>query len=387
MADELASLITSIGFTQESFIVFCILAIVVVGAVVVIITSRPILDIYPYLNPSSRVRARKGRLFDEKQISEIVETNNVEEVENYLKGVPDYADVLDDYPLDKALDIQRADTYDFIARIAPKEVKDPFVVMSKKTDINNIKSLITAKEVGLTADETKELLIPSGSLYDELSSLSETESVTDIITSLDGTEYAAALEDALPDYEEKKMTLPLESALDKYYLSNLLRSSDVPADENRQIVYSYVGTQVDVDNLKLILRAKEDGLNYDDISDYILADGYQLREWKLKDLMDSPDVTNVISGLEGTKYSEALTDVVPQYNETGSVAVFERALDVYANEHAKSLASKKPLGVGPIIGYLSQKEAEIKNLKIIARAKREADFPNSKIMEMLIWVL
>ena len=384
MADELASLITSIGFTQESFIVFCILAIVVVGAVVVIITSRPILDIYPYLNPSSRVRARKGRLFDEKQISEIVETNNVEEVENYLKGVPDYADVLDDYPLDKALDIQRADTYDFIARIAPKEVKDPFVVMSKKTDINNIKSLITAKEVGLTADETKELLIPSGSLYDELSSLSETESVTDIITSLDGTEYAAALEDALPDYEEKKMTLPLESALDKYYLSNLLRSSDVPADENRQIVYSYVGTQVDVDNLKLILRAKEDGLNYDDISDYILADGYQLREWKLKDLMDSPDVTNVISGLEGTKYSEALTNVVPQYNETGSVAVFERALDVYANEHAKSLASKKPLGVGPIIGYLSQKEAEIKNLKIIARAKREADFPNSKIMEMLI---
>ena len=30
------------------------------------------------------------------------------------------------------------------------------------------------------------------------------------------------------------------------------------------------------------------------------------------------------------------------------------------------------------------KENEIKNLKIIARAKREADFPNSKIMEMLI---
>ena len=384
MADELASLITALGLTQEVFIVFVILAVIIIGAVVVIITSRPILDIYPYLNPSSRVRARKGRLFDEKQMSEIVESNNVEEVENYLKGVPEYADVLDDYPLDKALDVQRANTYDFIARLAPKEVKDPFVVMSKKTDINNIKSLITAKEVGLNAEETKELLIPCGSLYDDLSSLVDTDSVTDIITSLDGTEYATALEDALPQYEEKKMTLPLESALDKYYLGKLLHSSDVPADENRQIVYSYVGTQVDVDNLKLILRAKEDGLTYDDISEYILADGYQLREWKLKDLMDSPDVTNVISGLEGTKYSEALTDVVPQYNETGSVAVFERALDVYANEHAKSLASKKPLGVGPIIGYLSQKEAEIKNLKIIARAKREADFPNSKIMEMLI---
>ena len=376
--------VSALGFSPETTLVFCVIALLIVGAVVVIITSRPILDIYPYLNPSARVRARTGRLFDEKQISELVETNNVEEVENYLRGSPDYANVLDEYPLDKALDVERANTYDYIARVAPKDVKDPFVIMSKKTDIDNIKSLLTAKEVGLTPDETKELLIPCGSLYGDLTSLVDTDNVTDIVTSLDSTEYATVLEDALPEYEEKHMTLPLEAALDKYYLSNLLRSSDVPSDENKQILYSYVGTQVDVDNLKLILRAKEDGLTYDDISHYILADGYQLREWKLKDLMDSPDVTNVISGLEGTKYASALTDAMPLYNETGSVAVFEKALDAYSSNYSKSLAIKKPLGIGPIIGYLSQKENEIKNLKIIARAKREADFPNSKIMEMLI---
>jgi len=242
MANEIATLISSMGLTQEVFLVFCVIAILIVGAVVVIIASRPILDIYPYLNPSARVRARKGRLFDEKQISELVETNNVEEVENYLKGVPEYADVLDEYPLDKALDVERANTYDFIARLAPKEVKDPFVVMSKKTDIDNIKSLLTAKEVGLSADETKELLIPCGSLYAELESLADAEKVTDVVTSLDGTEYATALEDALPQYEETNMILPLESALDKYYLGKLLRSSEVPADENKQILYSYVGT-------------------------------------------------------------------------------------------------------------------------------------------------
>ena len=384
MADGIATLISALGLTQETFLAFCVIALLVVGAVVVIITSRPILDIYPYLNPSARVRARKGRLFDEKQISEIVETNNVEEVENYLKGVPDYADVLDEYPLDKALDVERANTYDFIARLAPKEVKDPFVIMSKKSDIDNIKSLLTAKEVGLNGDETRELLIPCGSLYAQLESLADSENVSDIVTSLDGTEYATALEDALPQYESTNMILPLESALDKYYLGKLLRSSDVPADENRQIMYSYVGTQVDVANLKLIIRAKQDGLDYDAVAPYILEEGYQLREWKLKDLMESPDVTNVVSGLEGTKYAEALTDVMPVYNETASVAVFEKALDVYASNYAKSLSSKKPLGVGPIIGYLSQKENEIKNLKIIARAKREANFPNSKIMEMLI---
>ena len=384
MADEIATIISSLGLSNEAFLAIVLLAFVVIGAIIVIVASRPILDIYPYLQPNARVRARKGRLFDEKQISELVETNNVEEVENYLKGVPEYADVLDEYPLDKALDVERANTYDFIARLAPKEVKDPFVVMSKKTDIDNIKSLLTAKEVGLSADETKELLIPCGSLYAELESLADAEKVTDVVTSLDGTEYATALEDALPQYEETNMILPLESALDKYYLGKLLRSSEVPADENKQILYSYVGTQVDVANLKLIIRAKQDGLEYDEIAPYILEDGYQLREWKLKDLMESPDVTNVVSGLEGTKYANALSDAIPVYNETGSVAVFEKALDTYAADYAKSLSVKKPLGIGPIIGYLSQKESEIKNLKIIARAKREADFPNSKIMEMLI---
>lgn len=384
MADQIATLISSVGLTQETFLVFCVISLLVVGAVVVIITSRPILDIYPYLNPSARVRARKGRLFDEKQISEIVETSNIEEVENYLKGVPEYADVLDEYPLDKALDVERANTYEFIARLAPKDIKAPFAVMSKKTDIDNIKSLLTAKEVGYDADETKELLIPCGVLYNDLESLVDAENVTDVVTSLDNTEYAVVLEDALPQYENTNMILPLESALDKYYLGKLLHSTDVPSDENKQILYAYVGTQVDVANLKLIIRAKEDGLDYDAISPYILDEGYQLREWKLKDLMESPDVTNVVSGLEGTKYSSALTDAVPVYNETGSVAVFEKALDVYASEYSKSLASKRPLGIGPIIGYLSQKENEIKNLKIIARAKREVDFPNAKIMEMLI---
>ena len=175
-------------------------------------------------------------------------------------------------------------------------------------------------------------------------------------------------------------------ATDLLHVDRYLGQAEVAKQnlDQRNAFYWSVGTQVDVANLKLIIRAKEDGLDYDAISPYILEEGYQLREWKLKDLMESPDVTNVISGLEGTKYAEALTDALPVYNETGSVAVFEKALDVYSSEYSKSLASKKPLGIGPIIGYLSQKENEIKNLKIIARAKREADFPNSKIMEMLI---
>ena len=384
MADEIATIISSLGLSNEAFLAIVLLAFVVIGAIIVIVASRPILDIYPYLQPNARVRARKGRLFDEKQISELVDANNVDDVTNYLRGSPDYAEHLDEYPLEKALDVQLGETYDLVARPAPSGVKSSFKVLAKQSDIDNIKSLLIAKEAGLDKEATEELLIPAGSLYEDISRLSDAETVTDVVAGLDGTEYAPVLEEVIPQYENTGMVLPFESALNKYYLEKLLKSTESPADENTQILYSYIGNQVDVANIKLILRAKADGLDYDAISPYMISSGYQLREWKLKDLMESQDVTGVISSLEGTKYADVLTELLPEYNETGSVAIFEKALDKFLVDSAKSASMKKPIGIGPIIGYLSQKEVEIRNLKVIARAKREADFPVSRLREMLV---
>ena len=384
MADEIATIISSLGLSNEAFLAIVLLAFVIIGAIIVIVASRPILDIYPYLQPNARVRARKGRLFDEKQISELIDANNVDDVTNYLRGSPDYAEHLDEYPLEKALDVQLGETYDMVARLAPSSVQSSFKVLAKQSDIDNIKSLLIAKEAGLDKEATEELLIPAGSLYEDISRLSDAETVTDVVAGLDGTEYAPVLEEVIPQYESTGMILPFESALNKYYLEKLLKSTESPADENTQILYSYIGNQVDVANIKLILRAKADGLDYDAISPYMISNGYQLREWKLKDLMESQDVTGVISSLEGTKYADVLTELLPEYNETGSVAIFEKALDKFLVDSAKSASMKKPIGIGPIIGYLSQKEVEIRNLKVIARAKREADFPVSKLREMLV---
>lgn len=389
MADEIAMIVKSLGFnalglSDTAVIALVILAFVIIGAIIVVVTSRPILDIYPYLHPSARARARKGRLLNEKQLSEIVESNNVEEVTNYLRGLPDYVEYVDNYSLDKALDIQLGETYDMVSRMVPKEVKSSFAVLAKKSDINNIKSLFAAKDAGLDKEATEELLIPTGALYDDLVRLSDADSVTDVVAGLDGTEYAPVLEEALNEYEKSKMVLPLETALDTYYLDKLMSASETPADENTQVLYAYIGNQVDVANIKLILRAKADGLDYAAISPYVGNSGYQLREWKLKDLMESESVEGVVSSLEGTKFAPVLAEVLPQYNETGSVALFEKALDKFLVESAKSYSMRKPLGVGPIIGYLSQKEVEVRNLKIIARAKREENFPVAKIREMLV---
>lgn len=379
------NLISALGFPSvEPFIAVLALVICVVGIIVVIVALKPVLDLFPYGYPNARIRARLGRLFDDKQYSEMIEADNEEEVTNYLRGFPEYAKYLETYPVEKALDSQLAESYQTLYTVAPKSIKPVFKALNMKWDIRNIKTIIIATEMNLTRDQTTELLIPFGANYDIIEKLIESNEITDIVAGLEGTPYAQALEDALTEYSEKQMVLPLESALDKFYLTELLRTSATPDEENTRIMHSYVGSMVDIANLTLILRAKADGLKYDSISPYIMEGGYQIRDWKLKDLMESEDAEGVISGIEGTEYSPALSDAITEYNKTGSVAVFEAALDTYLVTKATNLSRKKPFGIGPLVAFVNRKEREIKNLKIIIRGKREENVSNTQIKEMLI---
>lgn len=385
MADGITSIVLSMGFPSiESFLGLLFVVGAIIGLIAVIATIRPVLDNFPYAYPNARVRARMGRLLTEKQLTEIIETDNLEEVKNYLRGLPDYAKYVDKYPIEKALDTQLADTYDMLARITPASIKPIFKILLQKWDISNIKSIIIAKEAGLSRDETFDLLVPFGELSDSLDKLTDAKSVTEVITGLEGTDYARVLDDSLAAYQNTGMILPLEASLDKYFLENLLVASSNPEEQSTRIINSYIGVQVDASNLSIILRSKAEGLKYDDIQPYIIAKGYQLREWKLKELMEAEDVGSVVSSLEGTEYSQILADVLPEYTQTGSVASLEAALDKQVRKTAHALSKEIPFGLGPIVGFLNRKEKEIKNLKVITRAKREIGFPSSKIKEMLI---
>jgi V/A-type H+-transporting ATPase subunit C len=73
-----------------------------------------------------------------------------------------------------------------------------------------------------------------------------------------------------------------------------------------------------------------------------------------------------------------------QYTELVSIEAFEIALDNLVTDTAKRISLKNHFGIGPMIGFLSKKEKEIKNLKIIVRGKREEGFTPAMIKEMVV---
>lgn len=384
MEESITGLISSFGFSPESFIALLVVVLAVIGAVIVVITFRPLMEYYPYTYPNARVRAKIGKILNDKQITELADSESLDEVKNYLRGQKDYAKFIDKYPIEQALDANLAESYDLLARIAPKDLKPTFDLMLDQWDIKNIKSVLIAKEAKLNDEETRELLVPYGVLKDDQDKLIEADSVQDIIVALEGTPYAKLLEDALPAYNENKTLLTLESALDNYYYERLLAKSASQADDNTRMLHSYVGTKIDISNIKIILRAKADGLTYDQINPYVINSGYQLREWKLKEFMESEDMNSLLSSIESSEYGSIITDHIPEYNSTKSITVFDEALDSYERDMANNIFRKKPFGVGPIIGFMNKKETEIKNLKIIARSKRGPVLPGSEIKEMLL---
>lgn len=385
MEETITGIITSFGFSSiESFLALLVIVLAIIGAIIVVITFRPLMEYYPYTYPNSRVRAKIGKIFKEKQLTELTETDNLQEFKNYLRGYKDFAGLVDKYPIEQALDVNLAEAYDLLDKIAPSDLKPTFDVMLHQWDIKNIKSILIAKEAKLNEQETRELLVPYGSLKDDLTKLIEADSVQDMIVGLEGTPYAKVLEDALPDFNEQRTLLTLESALDNYYYNRLLEKSANQADENTRMLHSYVGTQVDIATIKIILRAKADGLTYDQIKPYVIKRGYELRAWKLKEFMESEDMTSLLSSIESSEYGKVIIEAIPKYNQDGSITVFDEALDAYERKMADNMFKKRPFGVGPIIGFINKKEIEIKNLKIIARSKRGLAIPSSEIKEMLL---
>jgi V/A-type H+-transporting ATPase subunit C len=384
MAD--VSSIISFGGMQVDVVPLVIVAAAAASVFVIVLTMKEALGSAPFSYPTARVMARRGRLLSEKQLIDVVEAKKLDDIYNTVGEVTEYKNYLDKYPFQKAMDMQLAETHAFLEKVAPDKFKAFFRVLLSRWDVRNIKTIITAKVMGLDIEDLRDMIIPFGNLKEDfMTRLVETESLEELITELKETEYSDIIDDAMSDFKETKVILPFEANLDKYFYEEWSETVSDTLDDDLSVLGSFVNVQIDVINLKIILRSRLDGLEYNDIKDFLINGGNQLSQWKLKDLMNNEKISEIINSLEGTDYIDVMRDIVPQYEKTNSISPFELALDKYVMEKGRKLGKKRPTTIGPIFDFLCRKKIEIKNLKTIFQGKKEG-FPPEKIKKMLIGV-
>ncbi|KAA0003747.1 MAG: hypothetical protein FE044_01130 [Thermoplasmata archaeon] len=127
----------------------------------------------------------------------------------------------------------------------------------------------------------------------------------------------------------------------------------------------FVKSLVDILNLKTILRGK-----YYNLPIYLYGEGWELPAWKLEELMKVEHVNEIVSMVEDTSYFNGLKNAVADFEKYGVIA-FEKALDCQILKIAREIANDDPLGIGPGIRFIVEKEFEARNLKIVVKAVEE----------------
>ena len=238
----------------------------------------------------------------------------------------------------------------------------------QRMDIYNIKTILRALASGADKESVKDLLVPIGVLSEkELHSLLGMAHVEDVLKNIPFIGYAE-LRDAYTLFRETGSLFELENSLSRtYYRKTIAFAAQLPV--HGTFFRNFLEEEIDIMNLKIILRLKREGLAGKDIRRHLFTSGARIHSSMLNRLADAVDVGHVLSSVEKLGYGITKEDV-EMYSREKSLVSVDTALSRYLLRRSAFLYHTNPLSVDVILGYMFAKEIEISNLKKIIKGKQ-----------------
>ena len=234
--------------------------------------------------------------------------------------------------------------------------------------------LLRGKFYGATDTEIVKHLVPAGELSAEyLEELAKKESITDIISAFDGTDYSSAL----AQYDGKNLA-SLENALDKLYYFRMELAVGGTLSVGGGLLLKYVRREVDIRNLITLFRMNKAGVDAAVIQENLIPGGKLHGE--LSRMAGQP-FGEFLRGLEGYPFWSSISDIASV--DLDAVSRIEARLRAYLIRYAWALSNYHPLSILPVLGYMVSKETEVSNIRKIVRGK-EAGLPAELIEEQVV---
>lgn len=347
---------------------------------------------YEYI--SARIRGMKSRLLERKELEALGAKLDINSFIDELENTP-YRQDLEDASVkyaglacvEEALRRNLSKTFRLIFSFVKSEDAETLVsIFLNKWDVQNIKTILRGKNIHEMPTEIAESLAPAGALSDatltELIKQPDVKAVIDLLATW-GIEYSQPLTQHFKEFSETRDLVVLEYALDKFYFQHAMDA--VAGDSyDEGIIRGIVRTEIDVTNIKNVLRIVRDKVELEDATYYFISGGKELDVDKLSALSKIRTIDGVTKQLAGSSY-DFLARLPDQYVSAEKISPFEKELDKFVLKKALSLFSADPLSLALIIGYLYAKSNEITNIRVIAMCKTEY-VPEKEVMEELVFV-
>jgi V/A-type H+-transporting ATPase subunit C len=347
---------------------------------------------YGYIN--ARMRGMKSRLLTHRELDDLITRPDLESLIADLENSPYKQEIIEAKGhlsgilcVEYALRENFTRTFRKIQDFARQEEAEQYIrIFLHRWDVQNIKTILRGKNIHVTNEEILSCLVPAGELDEatlkELLKQPDVRAVIDFLATW-RIRYARPLTESYPEFAKTKDLAILECALDRYYYTDALESVKAPKYNNK-LIRDLLALEIDVVNIKTVLRMVRDRVDPPDALRYLIGGGREFDERKLKHLLSLATIEEVVKALAATPY-RFLADIPEATFRTQKISVIEKYLERYLIKKGVGAFLLDPLSVASVIGYFWAKYNEITNIRIISRCKT-ADISPDHLREELVYV-
>lgn len=326
---------------------------------------------YPYTY--ARVSVMRSYLLRKDDYHKLMKMN-VNEMISYLQS-SQYKKEIDElavrfkgvHLMELALDRNLAGTWAKLKKISPPGLRVVIAAYLIRVDIWNIKTLVRAKFTKLGADQLQPMLLPSGFLTEKkLAELAKKETVDDVLKAVGFIDYSHFAK-ALESFRETKSVSEIENALDRFYYSAVEEFSRRLPGEGR-LFREFLEAELEMSAVMNILRLKRANLPAKDIERYVTVpeSGRAL----IRKMIAASSAGEAAKLLEQSRFRAFVENGVKEFQGSGSLIMLELDLSRQMLKRSVLLIHQHPLTLDVILGYMFAKEVEVRNLKLMLKAKQ-----------------
>lgn len=312
-------------------------------------------DVIPFLYPTGVIMAKEAKLLDDSKFEELT-LLPFEDFPSFFENTEyeKYIEAASYEEIERGLLLSKKDLHYEIFDLIPDKFSDIFDFLVKEWDVINLRTVLTGVHAGLSAEEVRSRLIEEGEMFEKISNLAG-EEIDKIASTFEGT----SLEVAIEEYNRVKDFSGVDVALGKWVLEDTFTKLDGRREKGLRVFKKYLEIYTDCLNLKTMLRGKQWGAAEEEINRFLIG----------------AEVTRVYGETEGVReFLERMRETRYEYlivEVDEDVMRMEHMIDEAMLRAVKELSSEEAFGFGQILRFLTLKDTEIRNLKLIAKLKAE----------------
>jgi len=337
----------------------------------------------------TRVKAKKRFLLSRDTYARLL-VMDLYEIGRFL-GETQYRDEMARYAakyggaslIEVAVTRNLATTYSDILSYTTGHLREMVSDYLRRWDTFNVKTVLRGKVTKARDDEVIETLVPAGAFSESyLRSLVAMSTIQEVMDALSKEPALALTPELVREVVESGRLAQFEDHLDKtmyYDLLHVIEETNIPD----QLLRQFVRREIDVTNLKVLLKLKAERIPEDVIGRYLIPGGLEFNIEKLRGIAQQEGMSPVLEEIEKSSMFESVKPALERFKEDKKLSGITIALDKALIGTSEKFAHFYPLSVLPIANYMVRKKVEVDNIRIIARGK-ESGLSNKVIEELLV---